>query len=239
MDDNNLYVYCIAFLSADKVLAIKGHQDQLIYRVVYKDLAAFVSKTSCTHIDATYDNLQCHEKVITQLMKDSDVLPMNFTTIFKSERSVIEMLQRYYDQLLRNLEHITGKIELGIKVFYKLNFENEDKKDKELLNSPKEYMMKRYERFCNRQLKVDEILSVIEEQHKLLAATAVDNCYKEPLKNNLIFNASYLIKKEKKEEFDRIVADMIIKNPTYKIFYSGPWPAYHFVSIVQEGEENE
>lgn len=218
---------------------MKGHEDQLVYKLKYKELSAYVSKTASTHLEATYENLQCHESVIIQLMREQDVLPMNFSTIFRAESSIIEMLSKYYDQLIRNLENITGKIELGIKVFYKLNLEDEDKKDKELLKDPKEYMLKRYERYQNRQTKVNEILSVIEEQHKVLADLAVDNCNAKPLKNNLIFNASYLVQKDKKEEFDHAVAEMIIKNPSYKILYSGPWPAYHFVNLIREGEENE
>lgn len=240
VEENNYYIYCISYHTLDNsVTEIMGHHNQVVFRLGFKELVAYVSMTACTHIETNYENLQCHENVIIQLMKNYDVLPMSFSTICKSKESIIEMLQKYYEEFLRNLGNITGKVELGIKVFYKLDFEEEDKKDKELLIKPKEYMMKRYERYCNRQKKIDEILYVIDEQHKALADIAVDNCYTKPLKNNLIFNASYLVLIDKKEGFDYAVDEMIKNNPAYKILYSGPWPAYHFVNIVQEGDGNE
>jgi len=239
MDENNYYIYCIALNAFDIEEEVIGHNHQIIFKVVYKDLAAYVSRTALTYFETSYDNLQCHEKVISELMKNTGVLPMCFSTICKSKESVIEMLQKYYDQFIQNLEDVAGKVELGIKAFYKIDFEEEDKKDKELLKIPKDYMLKRYERYCNRQKQINEILLPIETSHKVLVEIAADSCYTKPLKNNLIFNASYLVLKDKKECFDLAVEEMQKNNPAYKILYSGPWPAYHFVNIVREGEENE
>lgn len=240
MVENNSYVYCVSYNRPDIDLdTIIGHQNYNITKLVYKELAAYVSKTASTYIDSNYENLQCHENVISKIMKQQDVLPMCFSTICKSEEGVIEMLHSYYDQFIKNIEYITGKNELGIKVFYKLDFEEEDKQDKELLKLPKEYMRVRYERYCNRQKRMDEVLFTIEEYHKKLVDIAVDSCYKKPMRNNLIFNASYLVQADLKDKFDHAVAEMKASNPGYKILYSGPWPAYHFVNIVREGEEIE
>ena len=239
MGDNNYYVYCISYNTIDDEIQIMGHRDQLVFRLVYQELTAYVSNITLTYVEANYENLQCHENVISQLMKKIDVLPMSFSTIYKSKESIILMLQKYYDQFIRNLEDIAGKVELGIKVFYKLDFDEEDKEDKELLIKPKEYMLKRYERYRSRQKKVDDILYGIEEQHQVLADIAVNNCFKKPMKNNLIFNASYLVIADKEKEFETAVNEMKKNYPSYKIIYSGPWPAYHFVNLVREGEENE
>lgn len=237
--ENNIYIYCISHNTLVSDSSMIGFHNEQIYQLKYKDLSAYVSKILFTHVEVNFENLQCHENVITHIMKECDVLPMKFSTICKSEQSVIELLQKYYMQFIHNLENIAGKIELGIKVFYKLNFEEEDKVDKELLNDPKQYMRKRYERYCSRQKKVDGTLMTIMVQHRNLMNIASDTCYNTPLKNNLIFNASYLVLNDKKEEFD-IEVDKIKKSlPEYKILYSGPWPAYHFVNIKPEGEENE
>lgn len=239
MEENNYYIYCIALNTAELGEEILGHNNQTVFRLEYKKLAAFVSKTALTHIEADFNNLQGHEAVIAKLLGHFCVLPMCFSTICKSEKSVLVLLQKYYDQFIKNLEELDGKVELGIKVFYRLDFEEEDKKDKELLKTPKDYMLKRYERYCNRQKKIDDILFSIEESHKALNEIASDSCYTKPLKNNLIFNASYLVSKDRKTTFDQAVEEMKKNNPTYKILYSGPWAAYHFVTIVQEGEEDE
>jgi len=239
MEENNYYIYCIAFSTPDIDENPIGHNSQMVFKLVYRELAAYVSKTAFTYLETSYENLQCHENVISRLMENFDVLPMCFSTICKSKESVIEMLEKYYEQFIKNLEDMTGKVEMGIKVFYKLDFEEEDKKDKELLKTPKDYMRMRYERYCGRQKKIDEILLTIKESHKVLSEMAAGSCYTTPLKNNLIFNASYLVFKDEKEGFDYAVEEMKKKNPAYKILYSGPWPVYHFVNVVREGEENE
>ncbi|MGB8454953.1 MAG: GvpL/GvpF family gas vesicle protein [Anaerocolumna sp.] len=240
MGKNNYYIYGITFyVPEDGLTVITGHHKEPVFQLEYKELTAHVSRTALTYFETSLENLECHEDVISHLMKDYDVLPMSFSTICKSEEKVIGMLEKYYDQFISNLKNVEGKFELGIKVFYKLDFEEEDKKDKEILKSPKEYMMKRYERYQNRQKQVDQILSAIEEYHGILADMAAKSQYTKPLKNNLIFNASYLVGKNQKEKFNEVVKEMKEKNPAYKILYSGPWPAYHFVNIVREGEEDE
>jgi len=240
MIGDNYYVYCIASNALyNDSTTITGHQNEPIFGVHYKNLVAYVSKTTVTYMETSLENLQCHENVLSEVMKIDDVLPMSFSTIYKSEENIILMLEKYYDQFEENLEKVSGKIELGIKVFYKLNFEEEDKSDKEIIKSPKEYMMKRYERYCSRQKQIDRLLSVIGDFHKVFSDIAVDNCFTKPLKNNLVFNASYLVVKNRKAEFDKAVEEIKEKNQAYKILYSGPWPAYHFIKIVQEGEEDE
>lgn len=239
MEGNNLYVYCISYYRPDLERdTVTGHDNQPVFFIPYHELAACVSTTSLTSMEAGYERLKCHEDMISGLMEKTDILPMRFSTICKSRESVTEMLRKYYDQFVSNLAYISGRIELGIKVFYKLDFEKEDKKDKELLKVPREYMMKRYERYCERQSKIEESLSAIEKYHRGLKDIAVDSCYTKPLKNNLIFNASYLVEGEKKDSFDLAVEKMKEDNSAYKILYSGPWPAYHFVNIVKEGEED-
>ena len=239
MERNNLYIYCITYHQpAMEMNILPGHNKQPVYTIIYENLAAYVSDTTYTYIEAKYENLQCHENVIRGLMEKSDILPMRFSTICKDKESVIEMLQRYYPQFIKNLDYIAGKVELGIKVFFKLDFEKEDERDKELLKVPREYMRKRYERYCSRQSRIDEILYSIEQYHKNLEEIAVGSSYSKPLKNNLIFNASYLVEAEKQDSFEKVVLEMKKNNPAYKILYSGPWPAYHFVNIVREGEEN-
>ncbi len=238
MEYGNYYIYCI---SHDTKIDIKveGFHNELVSCIVYKNLVAYVSLTNFTYLEANFDNLQKHEEVIGCVQEKAAVLPMSFSTICKSEEKVLELLKTYYTQFNQNLERIKGKEEMGIKVFYRLDFEAEDKQDKELMTNPKEYMMKRYERFQTRQNRIDNVLKPIEDYHKKLVECASESIAVRPLKNNLIFNASYLVEKGRRTEFDQAVRELIRNNPTYKIHYSGPWPAYHFVNIDREGVNDE
>lgn len=240
MGDKNYYIYCIA-LAPDGTYkcGTPGHHGEKPFAVIYKDIAAYAEKTPLTYFDATLENLECHERVIAEIMARFNVLPMSFSTIFKSEDAVIAAMEKYYDQFKENLRAVDGKIELGVKMFYRLDYEKEDKRDKTERVSPKEYMMRRYERYQKRREQTDAILSKADELHEILSGLSSDSRSAKPLKNNMIFNASYLVPVLKKDEFDKAVEEAKIRYPSYKIIYSGPWPAYHFIKIVREGEEDE
>ncbi|AKB48751.1 Gas vesicle protein GvpF [Methanosarcina sp. Kolksee] len=49
--------------------------------------------------------------------------------------------------------------------------------------------------------------------------------------SRLLMNTSYLIDKEKVQDFSGEVEKLKLKYPEYKFQYSGPWPPYNFVDI--------
>ena len=240
VNEENYYIYCVALNAPEGPLSgVTGHGGETVLGVRYKDLTAFVSRTPCTHIEVGFDSLQRHENVITELMRDYDLMPMSFSTICRSFEGVAGILERYYDQFQENFRCVAGKVELGVKVFCRLSPDEEEQPEASSFSSAKAFMLDRYERYRKKRLREQEILSPVESFHRELLRLASDYRAARPMKNSLIFNASYLVSKENKMEFDRKMEEIIAGNPSYKILYSGPWPAYHFVKIVREGEENE
>lgn len=237
---SNLYIYCIAYKHDEEPeIKITGHHGEPVFGVVHHNHIAFVSKTNVTHLDPTFENLSCHEQVISSLMEQYNVLPMSFSTVSESKENLHAMMEKYYDQFADNLQKTDGKVELGIKVFYKLNFMTEDKNNREEYNNPKNYMMNRYKRYLEQKEQIDKIMSCIDQFHQKLLAVSCESCSSKPIKNNLIFNASYLVLKNRKHEFEVLVDEGIRQYPAYRIKYSGPWPAYHFVKIAREGAADE
>src|SRR5438552_17269168 len=51
-------------------------------------------------------------------MTRSDVLPVSFGTVADSDQEVQELLKRAFDDLHRSLEHVRGRIELGLRVLW-------------------------------------------------------------------------------------------------------------------------
>jgi hypothetical protein len=234
------YIYCVAQDGPDGVLqGITGHGGEEVLGIRYRDLTAYVSRTDLTHIETTYENLRCHENVITRIMDDYELLPMCFSTICVSRSGVGDMLSKYYDQLKDNLSVVTGKIELGVKVFCRMKTEEDEPRGKAAVTSPKDYMMSRYDSYMKNKRQSDELLGIIMGFHKKLTELSSDFRYTKPMKNNLVFNASYLVPKCGKAEFDSAVAEIIALYPDFRIIYSGPWPAYHFITIKQKGDDDE
>jgi len=148
-------------------------------------------------------------------------------------------LRQYYDQFSGNLSRLEGKVELGLKVFYRLGPDEEEKKTAAEDETPKDYMMRRYERYLARRNQLDAVMSRIDLLHAQLSALACESSFTKPVKNNLIFNASYLVAEYGRVTFDEAVEKAKITYPEFKLLYSGPWPTYHFVRLKSEGDTDE
>lgn len=244
MDDSNYYVFCVAESVPDDFSPrVDGYRDESVFGVTYSGLTAFTCKTPYTSIEPTYDNLKRHEDAIASIMENFDTLPMSFSTIFKSEDDIKSVLKKYDGQFKENFIRIKGKFELGLKIFYKIEgVGGAFDKNKTILPgemSPKEYMMKRYASYREAQRQEEEPMERIKGFHNILSCISAESCFTNPMRNNLVFNGSYLVAKDDKARFDLAVRKIIDDNPEMKMFYSGPWPAYHFIKLVREGEEDE
>jgi hypothetical protein len=226
-------------MDSNSIHLFTGHDREEIFTLSYEEICACISKTKVTSYEPILENLQCHENVIESIMKEHTVLPLKFSSICKNKEDIYLLLEKYYSQFKENLKKVEGKVELGVKIFYKLGFENEDKVDKEQCKSPKEYMFRRFDRYIERKKHIESIMAVAEKLHDKLCLIASENSYKKPLRNNLIFNAAYLVEKNKIEEFCKVVDEAKEEYTSYKIINSGLWAPYHFTSIVKEGEVDE
>jgi len=237
---DNYYIYCIAHNAPEGLYPdVAGHGDAPVLGVRYREMTAIVSKTEQTHIDAGYENLQRHEAIISRIMRDYDLLPMSFSTICESYEGVASILEKYYGQFRENLDRVSGRIELGVKVFFRFGANAEEPPKERAASSPREYMMNLYGKYEQRKKAEEELFSVIETFHEKLLGIAADCRYTKPMKNNLVFNASYLVEKGRKNEFDTAIEEITAEYPAFRINYSSPWPAYHFIKIVREVDEDE
>src|SRR5918911_776346 len=119
------YIYCVARAqpfekNGNSLFAtpgIGGHDK--VRLVTYDDLAAVVSDAPRDGYDVTRENLLAHQRVITQAMMRSDVLPVSFGTVADSDQQVREqLLYGAADELHRALAQVQGCIELELKVLW-------------------------------------------------------------------------------------------------------------------------
>jgi len=185
------YIYCItSAIPDDSLVNIKGIEDEKIIVIHFKDICALVSPTHLTRHEPTFENLKCHEQVANIAMKFCTVLPLSFSSIIQNEDNVCRVLEKYYQQLKENLENVNGKVELGIKIFYKLDYEVQDKLDKKDVVTPKMYMEKRFERYLERKKQMEEITHVLDAIHDNLVQEACSSHFSKPFNNNFNFKLS-------------------------------------------------
>ena len=235
--ESNYYIYCISGQIGELPVGLKGFEDRDVIILPYKDICAVISPTDVTHYDAAFENLECHEKVANAVMDTGSILPMKFSTILKSTDDVKKLLLKYYCQFEANLNKIQGKIELGIKIFYKIDALIKD--EPKAGYSGKEYFLKKYNEYLENKNRLEPYLNMAGEIHNKLSRLSCENCLSNPLKNNLIMNASYLVQRDIVDTFSEKVKLIKEEYNIFKIVYSGPWPPYHFVKVKEVGDEGE
>lgn len=146
-------------------------------------------------------------------------------------------MEKYYEQLKQNFIKIQNKVELGIKVFYKIAplLKEEPVTD----STGKAYFLKKYNQYLDRKSKLEPYINRVGNIHSRLAKLAHDSCCTNPLRNNLLMNASYLVSRDMADIFSEDIEHIKEEYNAFKIVYSGPWPPYHFVKVKEEGDENE
>jgi hypothetical protein len=250
------YIYCVARAqpfeddggSLFATPTIGGHDK--VRLVTYDDLAAVVSDAMQDEYDVTRENLLAHQRVITQAMTRSDVLPVSFGMVADSDQQVQEqLLHGAADELHQSLDYVHGRIELELKVvwneeqlFAEIVSENDDIQAlrDSLAGQPPEAM--HYERIqlgervgAAIQRKSDaEAAALLDELEPLAAETRVN----ENQTDTMLLNAAFLVDKSQEQAFDDKVQALGEAQAGRQIFrYVGPMPPYNFVDIRLRWEE--
>lgn len=214
----------------------------------------------------TEEKVRNHQAIIEEAMKESAVIPLKFLTLYKTKEKIKQVLKEKYDEFQELLNALKGKEEWALKVYVadkeKL-IAAIKKEDEELITLQEEIAEKAegarylYEKKIEEKIKerIDDLLDKdIKEIFDILTPFST----KEPVVNNLlpeevvrktkersfgemISNVSYLIPKEKVNEFqgtvERIHQHIYFPKGLW-LEYSGPWPPYNFVGNIKHESQN-
>jgi Gas vesicle synthesis protein GvpL/GvpF len=250
------YIYCIAHAqplekNGGSLLATPGVGGRDKVRIItYDDLAAVVSDVAPDDYAVTRENLLAHQRVITQAMTRSDVLPVAFGTVAESDQQVQEqLLHGAADDLHRALEEVQGCIELELKVlwneerlFAEIMAENDDIRAlrDSLAGQPPEATQ--YERIqlgervaaALQRKSTAEAASLLDALEPLAVETRVN----DNLGDMMLLNAAFLVDKRQEQAFDAQVQALGAAQAGRQIFqYVGPLPPYNFVDLRVHWEE--
>lgn len=127
-EHRGVYIYCVVPAGQwqdgwqqMRAPAVGGRDDTIrLVRDPRGELAALVSEVPSLEIAISRDDLLAHEGVIEEAMARSDVVPLRFGTIATSDEEVRQGLLDAQRDLLRHLfERVNGRVELGLKVFWR------------------------------------------------------------------------------------------------------------------------
>ena len=236
---NGLYIYGIINSNDNRnfgPLRINGSLE--IHTLDYQDTAAVISNAPIIVCEPTRENALEHEKVIREVMKECTVIPMGFGTIVGSENDAKEVLKKGYQEFKNLLKKIEGKIQIDVKVLWNKNniymgLLNESKKIQRL--TTKRPLSK------NKKIKLGKLIksaldekrkAYIKETQNALSNFSKDLCENKLTDEQMIMNASFLVDKNRENEFYERADELERKyKKKVEIIAVGPLPPYNFTRM--------
>ncbi len=237
------YVYCIIQTGESHHFGPIGigNEPADVHTVNYRDIAAVVSDTPLEVYDPTRDNVLAHERVNEAVMRRFTVIPMSFSTVFKTGEDIVELLRTAYDAFRDVLVKMQDKLEFGLKVLWEpeLVIEEIEKEEESLRLLRHEISTQKGSTYFARMQYgrlVDSLLQersekLVAEIFSALGAVSVASRANKPIGDKMILNAAFLVSRDREPEFDTRVKEIGAKYENLKFKYTGPWPPYNFVNI--------
>ncbi len=265
-DGYGYYIYGIIYAQNEqpvKNLPAEGIGSRMpVYAIPYRSIQAILSKVSLDEFgEAALEinlqdrdwldmNVRAHQDIIGHVVANYPLISMRFCTICPTEKDVMDLLVRYYDDFAENLTKLEGKQEWGVKIFgveerLKQVVPDVSPKVKALsanLNGKADgatYFIKK---------KIDHLLKEEAEQigrnyamqshGELLnyAETAVDlpiSTLQLVDGQPMLFNGAYLVPEKRAGDFqaelERLTNEYGAKGIKFEL--TGPWPPYNFVEL--------
>lgn len=236
------YIYGIIFHGGKMVWEGKGVQGSHVYCLPYRDIGAIVSDISEANLEMVEKNILAQEHVVERVMEDVPILPMQFGTIVDEEEKILSILRNYYHDFVENLQRVKGKVELGVKILWEPNEirgEIVDLNEKikmicqgsKKLSPSRRYLQEKLEEHLIERATRKRAKVLIGDVHRKLERCAEDSCVKKMVSPKMILNASYLVLREKMDDFKEEFQKVRIQHRRFAFLYSGPWPPYSFITV--------
>jgi len=251
---NSIYIYGIIKTSEPQHFGEIGIGDNAASQVLtvgFHDIAAVISYTHPVVYDSlgkekVIKDLATHQLVIEKVMERFTILPVKFGTMVETENEVIEFLENGFSLLSKNLHQMEGKIELDVvacwelpKVLAAISRQNDQVQEKQQEIAKKGEQDRIEDKIMLGQL-IEQALKTEKARYQqvmlqMLKQETVDICLHDLANDEMIFNAAFLLEKNKEESFNQTVQalDQRLENALY-FRVVGPLPPYSFSTILFE-----
>jgi len=243
MENYSVYIYGIIEEPAYKSFVFRGIGSNEVYTVNYHKLAAVVSKLFQEDVYPTRKNILVHTMVQEAILLNYAILPMSFGIVAPNAGEVKKFLENNYLSLQQELNRLAGKIELELKAFWNKETVNQELAENQGYLSIK-YRLKNASSLLEKQnliVKVGKLVEsvVLQWQEKInqevypsLKSLAVDTYLNKLSGITNILNASFLVEKDKENEFrERVYQFEVLYKDKINFKYIAPLPPYNFIRI--------
>lgn len=243
-----LYLYGIFPAPGPENVQLEGLDQQPVQVHILDDFAFLYSAAQKNRYLASRRNLLKHEEVLEAVMHEGyrTLLPLQFGSIVPSWESVVsDLIIPSSLQLKELFAKLTGKREVGIKIFWETNAELQ-----QMLAENQSLKAKR-DRLEGKQLSMEQVISIGQEIERLLQERkeaivhqfqktlnplAIEMVENNLMAENMVYNAAYLIPWEAEAEFGSKVEFLDQKFAgRLRIRYNNFTAPYNFAQLKPNG----
>ena len=187
------------------------------------------------------EKVRAHEDVLQRAAARRAVVPLRFGAIYDERHDVVDLLEKRGDEFRGALEHVRGRVELGVKVWVdRSRYEREIASDAsagETAGGGRAYMLRRQTERRIAEEAATRLAELAREVHERLAAVAVDAVANRPQPPELsgrdeqmLLNAAYLVARDD-DALDEALVALQEEYARLGLLFelTGPWPPHNFV----------
>ena len=249
---NGIYIYGIIQASGPQAFGKIGIGDNGsdIQAICFKDIAAVGSESPFIVYDTLakekiIKDLVTHQFVIEKVMENCTILPVKFGTMVETEDEVVEFLEQGYAVLSDTLRKMSGKIELDVVASWELSkalaavCHNSREIQEQQENIAKKITVEIEDKVALGKLIDQELKDQKESYRQRILQTfekeSTGVCLHDVVNDEMIFNAAFLLDKQKEEVFNKAVYDLDQQlEGAINFRVVGPLPPYSFATTLFE-----
>lgn len=204
------------------------------------------------------ERILAHEKTVEQLRSDYTLVPFRFCSVYRDVAQVSDALERHHAELDEALDRVSDASEWGVKLYcdpdvLRCRLEAASGAMRNLRETVTDaspgtrfFLQKKFDRALDAEVAT-AIARCVEQSQRCLdacaresAAIPVQSRAAHGRSAEMVSNAAYLVEDKALAKFERALAALRAETAAHRFSYelTGPWPAYHFVSLQQESIED-
>ncbi len=237
------YLYAIVPGSDAKSFDSLGINGGRVYTISDGDIAAVVSDVINQKIRPERRHFAAHQGVLKRLLEETDLLPMSFGIISAGSKAVRGFLERNHDALLVELQRVSGKVEMGLKVSWDVSniFEYMVSTHTELLEARDRLLSSQNKPSQEEKIEIgqlfEDLLTADRERHAGVVEDVIGPKCFEVKRNKCpdersVMTLACLVGRSSLPDFESVVLQAAgLFDDNFVFDYNGPWAPHNFVEI--------
>lgn len=238
------YLFAIVYASEAGPCTCPGMDEKEVSVITEGGLAAVVSGVSGPKIRPERRHLARHQEVLKQLLTHTTPLPMSFGILADDPQAVHKILRTNQRLFLEQLQHVAGKVEMGLRVTWDVPniFEYFVNTQAELRSARDRLLGGNRQPTQEEKIELgrtfDRLLSQERERHtervqRILSGACFEIKAGKCRDEREVMNLACLVGRGAQEAFGNAVfqaAQMFDNN--FAFDYNGPWAPHNFVEVA-------